>query len=95
MFSIQSVGGFGKQFDNLVRKRERPNRRYCPPPKIGYQMRIPIAIVIAGVLIAAAVLIAQRWEISAATGVVYRLDRWTGDILACELNPGPCYHMVR
>jgi hypothetical protein len=85
MFSIQSVGGFGKQFDNLDRKREQPNRnnrgRYRPAPKISYKMRIPTAIVIAGALTSAAVLNALRWEISAATGVVYRLDRWTGNII--------------
>ena len=54
-----------------------------------------IAIVIAGVLIAVAILIAFRWQISAATGVVYRLDRWTGDVIACELSPGACYSVVR
>ena len=54
-----------------------------------------IAVLIAGLLIAAAILISFRWQISAATGVVYRLDRWTGNIIACELNPGPCYSMMR
>ena len=58
-------------------------------------MRPAIVSLIAGALIAVAVLIVFRWQISAATGVVYRLDRWTGDIVACELNPGPCYSVVR
>jgi hypothetical protein len=53
-------------------------------------MRIPAAIVIAGALIALAILSAFRWEISAATGVVYRLDRWTGHIVACLLEGAPC-----
>lgn len=60
-----------------------------------FSMRITVAVVIAGTLIAIAILVAFRWQISAATGVVYRLDRWTGKIIACELNPGPCYGMVR
>jgi hypothetical protein len=47
-------------------------------------MRVALAIVIAGVLIAAAILIVLRWEISAATGVVYRIDRWTGT--ACTIG---------
>jgi hypothetical protein len=49
-------------------------------------VRIPLAIVIAGLLIAGAILIAFRWQISAATGVVYRLDRWTGSVIVCDLN---------
>ena len=56
---------------------------------------MPIAILIAGTLISIAILIALRWQIRAATGVVYRLDRWNGNIIACELNPGPCYGVVR
>jgi hypothetical protein len=56
-------------------------------------MRVPIAIMIAGSLIAAAILLAFRWQITAATGVVYRLDRWTGHIVACELSGGPCYRL--
>jgi hypothetical protein len=55
-------------------------------------MRTPIAIVIAGLLISCAILIAFRWQISGATGVVYRLDRWNGRITACELGrPAACY----
>jgi hypothetical protein len=45
-----------------------------------------IAILIAGALIAASLLIAFRWQISAATGFVYRLDRWTGSVTACDLS---------
>jgi hypothetical protein len=52
-------------------------------------MRVAAAIVIAGALIAIAVLIAFRWQISAATGVVYRLDRWTGHaVLAVPMIGG-------
>jgi hypothetical protein len=57
-------------------------------------VRVPIAIVIAGVLIAAAILITLRWEISAATGVVYRLDRWTGAVTVCTLGqPIECWRV--
>jgi hypothetical protein len=58
-------------------------------------MRATVAIVIAGTLIAIAILVAFRWQITAGTGIVYRLDRWTGDIVACEINPGPCYSLAQ
>ena len=53
-------------------------------------LRKAVATLIAGVVIAVAILFAFRYEISAATGVVYRLDRWSGQITACELSGGPC-----
>jgi hypothetical protein len=50
-------------------------------------MRTPIAIIAAGLLIAAAIVFVFRWQISAAANeggvIVYRLDRWTGEIIAC------------
>jgi hypothetical protein len=58
-------------------------------------MRAAVAVVIAGTLIAIAILVAFRWQITAAPGIVYRLDRWTGNIVACELNAGPCYSLAR
>jgi hypothetical protein len=53
-------------------------------------VRIALAVIFAGVLIALAILIVFRWQISAATGVVYRLDRWTGNIAVCDLGYGNC-----
>jgi hypothetical protein len=53
-------------------------------------MRIMLSVVIAGTLIAVAILIAFRWQISAATGVIYRLDRWTGNLIVCDLSYGGC-----
>lgn len=52
-------------------------------------MRIPVAIVIAGLLIAGAIGFAFRWQISAANGIVYRLDRWNGHVVACLLSSAP------
>lgn len=49
-------------------------------------MRIAVGVVIAGALIVIAILIVFRWQISAATGVVYRLDRWTGHAAVCDLS---------
>jgi hypothetical protein len=46
-------------------------------------VRVPVAIVIAGALVAIAILVALRWQITAASGYVYRLDRWTGHITVC------------
>ena len=43
-----------------------------------------VAITIGGVAIAAAILVAKRWEIAVVAGAVYRLDRWTGSITHCD-----------
>ena len=50
-----------------------------------------VAIVIAGALVALAVLITFRWDISALPGgpsppgnSIYRLDRWTGTVTKCD-----------
>ena len=52
-------------------------------------MRFPIAIVIAGALIAAAILLGFRWEISGTAAGVFWLDRWTGHLKSCNLSA--CY----
>jgi hypothetical protein len=49
-----------------------------------------ITLRIPGALIALAILIVFRWQISAATGVVYRLDRWTGHAVACDMSYRDC-----
>jgi hypothetical protein len=47
-----------------------------------------LAAAIIGALVAGAILVAFRWQITAAPGHVYRLDRWTGRITVCDLeNP--------
>ncbi len=56
-------------------------------------MDVPRAMIIAGALIAAAVLFVLRWEIvtagsAAGPPVTYRLDRWTGDVTICHYPPG-------
>jgi hypothetical protein len=43
----------------------------------------PIAIIIAGALIAAAIAFTNHWQISAADTLVFRLDRWSGDVVVC------------
>ena len=49
------------------------------------RMNIAIAVVLSGALIAAAVLFTFRWELAAFGGQAYRLDRWTGAIVACNV----------
>jgi len=49
-------------------------------------MRIAIAIVIAGALIACALLFVNRWQISGTNELIWRLDRWSGRIAACNLE---------
>jgi hypothetical protein len=57
----------------------------------------PLAIIIAGALVAAAIALTNRWEFYPAPqgGLAYRLDRWTGRVVACggSVQPGweiPC-----
>jgi len=57
-------------------------------------MRVALAIVISGVLIATAILIAFRWQISAGPGFVYRMDMWTGSVVSCGVaNPLGCHEI--
>lgn len=49
-------------------------------------MEKSFAIITAGALIALAILFVSHWQISAATGVVYQLNRWTGAIAFCTLD---------
>jgi hypothetical protein len=58
-------------------------------------MGIPAAAILSGALIVATIILAisLRWEIAVGgvgTGFVYRLDRWTGDVVQCDtlvVNP--------
>jgi hypothetical protein len=51
----------------------------------------PLAVIIAGVLIAVAIALTNRWSfhpVSTPGGVaVYRSDRWTGDTVLCAAGP--------
>jgi hypothetical protein len=52
-------------------------------------MRTPLAIVAAGLIVAVAILIVERWQLfvpqPTAPGIV-RLDRWTGAIDMCAMD---------
>lgn len=52
-------------------------------------MGAPIAILIGAVAIAGAILFAFRWEVALGSGhpPVVRLDRWTGTVTVCNINP--------
>lgn len=43
-----------------------------------------IAILVGSALIAAAILLVFRWDMAAFGGEAYRLDRWTGHVVACS-----------
>lgn len=43
-----------------------------------------LAVVIAGALVAGAILVVGRYQIVAAPGQVFRLDRWAGTVKACN-----------
>jgi hypothetical protein len=51
-------------------------------------MSTPLAIVIGAALIAAAILIVFRWEISYGPGPI-RLDRWTSSVVHCDFSGQP------
>lgn len=46
-------------------------------------MGTPGAIVLAGVLIAAAILFVFRWQVAGPAPLL--LDRWTGKVVACDV----------
>jgi hypothetical protein len=46
-------------------------------------MKVSIAMVVAGALIAAATAMTSHWSISGNGGGALRLNRWTGDVIWC------------
>ena len=42
-------------------------------------MNTPVAIIIAGIFVAAAILVTNHWQLSGTQSDAVRLDRWTGD----------------
>jgi hypothetical protein len=46
-------------------------------------MGSPLAILVAGIIVAAAIAFVFRWQIIPAGGDAYRLDRWSGRISIC------------
>jgi hypothetical protein len=46
-------------------------------------MKGSIAILMSGAIVASAVFFVFRWEVTAAGGIAYRLDRWTGQVTSC------------
>jgi hypothetical protein len=52
-------------------------------------MKVALAIVGGAVIIAAAILILGRWQISGQSPYLrYRLDRWTGNVELCQARSG-------
>jgi len=50
-------------------------------------MGVPVSIIIGAILIAAAILVTNHWQIEYSSAVVARLNRWTGSIELCALDP--------
>jgi hypothetical protein len=58
-------------------------------------MKMIASILVGAAMIAAALLFVFPWEITTPhVGLVYRLDRWTGNIALCQPDPGRA-HDVR
>ncbi len=47
-------------------------------------MRSALIVLLAVVMIAAAILVTNRWEIVAGPAGLFRLDRWTGNVSECR-----------
>ena len=58
------------------------------PQRMTHRWFMRIAVFLAGAMIALAIVFVFRWEMTAAGSAAYRLDRWTGEIAACNLG-GP------
>jgi hypothetical protein len=52
---------------------------------------IPIAIIVSGLIVGGALLIALRYEIAVSdqSQIIYRLDKWSGRIVVCVAPPAP------
>jgi hypothetical protein len=61
-----------------------PSRPRGSARRPGYT--VAAAILVSGALIAAAVLFVGRWEVIASGPRMYRLDRWTGAVAACNAS---------
>jgi hypothetical protein len=57
-------------------------------------MRMIASILVGAAMIAAALLVVFRWEITTPhVGLVYRLDRWTGNVALCQPDSGSSHHV--
>lgn len=52
-------------------------------------MGTPVAVVVGSAIVAVAILFAFRWEVAMGSGTppVIRLDRWTGKVAICNVDP--------
>jgi hypothetical protein len=46
------------------------------------------AIILAGALVAAAILVTGHWQVVVSESLIFRLDRWTGRVVACNQLAG-------
>jgi hypothetical protein len=53
------------------------------------QLGTPMSIIIAGALIAAAILMTNHWEIVPTGFTALRLNRWSGSVVACRTDRVP------
>jgi len=49
-------------------------------------MKTQTAIIVAGGLVAFAILLSQHWQITSSVNAVYRLNRWTGSVASCNIS---------
>jgi hypothetical protein len=49
-------------------------------------MSVPAAIVLAGGLIAAAILLTSHWSVTGFGGGTVLLNRWTGEVVWCSIS---------
>jgi hypothetical protein len=77
---------FSPRSDSLARNVPSIGERHA------MRMSRSITIVICGLFISASYLVAFRYQIVVNTSLIYRLDRWSGDIRVCvKQNPEDKY----
>jgi hypothetical protein len=56
------------------------------------KLGIPIAIILAALIVATAIAFSLRWEFTVTEGTPYRVDRWTGTIAVCLQDEMSRFH---
>jgi len=51
-------------------------------------MKVRWELLVGAALIAGSIAITNRWQIAVAPAQIYRLDRWSGTVTACNAAPG-------
>jgi len=62
--------------------------RLLKQPKGSAEMKVRWELLAGAALIAASIILTNHWQIGVASAQIYRLDRWSGSVTACNVPPG-------